>query len=354
MAKSVQPEKSLWRTLWASIVEDRDLVFFGLSFLTWLVAYLSNPENVAVGVVGGGSFLVGILFYFQKHRALARQLTGIKHIPVVCVVGKTDSEAQRTFDLAKESICSVTGFRSFDVMEKFFRIKLSLGHSERPLPPERAAWEEFIRRVQERIDCLAETLYGTKVYHVFIQGPSSLALGLGAVFGCKHPLIAYQWSAGVYKPVLDLREDPRGKIRGSMSGDYRYIEVAPNAFEGLTTDTAVVLEMAGHSPLGTVQSYIRDTLKSNWKIVAVGNTFGGTLEEDDWAPVVQELNSILVRLHSTPEVQRIHLFHSMPVALAFGLGMALGTVTPVIVYNWEARESTYYPVLELNKLESRL
>jgi len=40
--------------------------------------------------------------------------------------------------------------------------------------------------------------------------------------------------------------------------------------------------------------------------------------------------------------------------MAFGLGVALGNFMSVTVYNWESGEKTYYPVLELNKLESTL
>ena len=349
-------ERSLRQTLWESIAGDRDLVFFGLSFLIWLSGYLStSPKNVWVGILGSSFFLAGISFYFQKHRTLARQLTGTKHIPVVCVVGKPDSEAQRTFALAKEAISRVTGFRAFQVMERFFRIKLSLSHFEMPLPPEAAVWEEFIYRIQERIDCLANALYGPKVYHIFIQGPASLAIGLGAVFGWKHPVVAYQWAAGEYEPVLDLRERPRKpKEKLPVAEGYRFIKLPPDYLEGLTEDTVVVLGMAGHPPWGDVEHFIRNVRKVNWKIVTVENTYGGTLKQADWGRVAQELYSVFYDLHNDPRVRRIHLFHSMPGALAFGLGAALGTAVPVTVYNWEAKENTYYAVLELNKLKSRL
>lgn len=54
-------------------------------------------------------------------------------------------------------------------------------------------------------------------------------------------------------------------------------------------------------------------------------------------------------LQKSQAVQRIHLFHSMPVPLAFGLGMALGPFVDITVYNWERDQSTYFPVLRLNR-----
>ena len=52
--------------------------------------------------------------------------------------------------------------------------------------------------------------------------------------------------------------------------------------------------------------------------------------------------------------RHIHLFHSIPVSLVLGVGLALGTFVPITVYNWERDQETYYPVLHLYRLESRL
>jgi len=88
------------------------------------------------------------------------------------------------------------------------------------------------------------------------------------------------------------------------------------------------------------------------EVVEVANTYGSNLTENDWIRVVQEIYSVFKHLQASGDVARIHLFHSMPVALAFGVGMALGNFVPITVYNWEREDETYYPTLKLNKLKS--
>lgn len=351
---------SIWSQFLERVVEDRDLFFFTLATVAALLSFIQRfigdfVWEIVLACLTLMFYSFGVVFYLRRHLRTARQLSSIKHIPVVCVVGKRNfTEARRTFEQAKEAIGKTTGFSDFTGVEKFFKINYqrTLVYQGAPLPEETPReWEELIDTVQRQVDEFADALPGSKLYHIFIQGPASLALGLGAIFGWKHPVIVYQWAAGEYKPVLDLRGNPR-RIKDLVEQGHRFIKVPRDAFDGLTEDTAVVLGMAGHPPWGEVENYLRNVLKVDWKIIAVENTYGGTLGEEDWVPVVQELYSVFYKLHKNPNVRRIHLFHSMPVALAFGLGMSLGTFMPVTVYNWKAAESTYYPVLKLNELKS--
>ena len=283
-------------------------------------------------------------------------LSSTKHVPVVCVVQKSDTEARRTFESAKQTVLRVTGLTSFTPFERFFKVdfNLSLRHHEGPLPAnDPKPWINFIMRLQERIDRLADALPGKKVFHIFIQGPSSLALGLGAVFGWKHPVVVYQWDGTGYKPVIKLVENLRA-IKEYKVETYRFIEIPADAWENLTENTVVALGMAAHLPEGWVTNYLAEAGHSDWKVIQVRNTYGGTLKEEDWVPVIQELASVFYELQRRSEVKTIRLFHSMPVAMAFGLGMSLGNFIPIVVYNWQREEGTYYPVLELNKLESLL
>lgn len=70
--------------------------------------------------------------------------------------------------------------------------------------------------------------------------------------------------------------------------------------------------------------------------------------------MVQEVYQVFLTLQKDPRVQHIHLFHSIPVPLALGLGMALGHFVPVTIYNWEVADEAYYPALQMNRLESIL
>ncbi len=176
-------------------------------------------------------------------------------------------------------------------------------------------------------------------------------MGLGAAFGSKRRLVVYQFQDEQYEPVLDLRQSLRRIKEGATETKYQYIKVSypPR----LTPDTAIVLDMAAHSAIGDTRAYLKQR-NFQMEIVEVSNTYGGNLTETDWTKVVQELFSVFHYLQSKEEVARLHLFHTMPVAMAFGLGMALGNFVPIIIYNLERLEETYYPVLKLNELESFL
>ena len=85
-------------------------------------------------------------------------------------------------------------------------------------------------------------------------------------------------------------------------------------------------------------------------VVHVRNTYGSVLSVDaDWLRVAQEVVTELLELVGSG-VQRVHLCLSSPVVLAFCIGMALGTQSPITVYNWFAAAQEYRPVLELERL----
>jgi len=76
---------------------------------------------------------------------------------------------------------------------------------------------------------------------------------------------------------------------------------------------------------------------------------GGYLADEDWTGVVQELYSIIAGLRDRG-VEKLHLFPSMPEAMAFGLGYALGPYWDIKVYNWVREKNTYELVFSLNRL----
>ena len=157
--------------------------------------------------------------------------------------------------------------------------------------------------------------------------------------------------------ALELVEEGRGregfKLLKEIITETEYLHIRVTFPPRLTQDTAIVLDMASHSPIGEATAYLSKMIPDA-QIVDVSNTYGGNLKEKDWAGVVQELYSVFNRILSRSEASRLHLFHAMPVAMAFGLGMALGNFVPVTVYNLERLDEVYYPVIKLNELESFL
>lgn len=350
--------KGKGKVFWDMMSEDRDLVFFVIGFLIWVGTELGDLNTdswlwilsrIAIPLF----FISGIVLYVRKHYRIANQLTSIKHLPVVFITGKPQDEIQSALNSAQEAIGALTGFRAFHQIENTFNVRLEhlVPCERRRLPPDIKLWQDFIQDAERNIRRFSDVIPGGKVYHIFIDGPASLALGAGVAFGIRHRVVVYQFSDGTYQPVLDLRQDIRRIKEIITETEYQHIKVTfPTK---LTQDIAIVLDMASHSPTGEARAYLNKRIPDA-QIVEVSNTYGGNLKEKDWAGVVQELYSVFNRILSQSEVSRLHLFHAMPVAMAFGLGMALGNFVPVTVYNLERLDEIYYPVIKLNELESFL
>lgn len=350
--------KGKGKVFWDMMSEDRDLVFFVIGFLIWVGTELGDLNTdswlwilsrIAIPLF----FVSGIVLYVRKHYRIANQLTSIKHLPVVFITGKPQDEIQSALNTAQEAIGALTGFRAFHQVEAAFNVRLEhlVPYERRHLPPDIKLWQDFIQDAERNIRRFSDVIPGEKVYHIFIDGPASLALGAGVAFGIRYRVVVYQFSDGTYQPVLDLRQDIRRLKEIITETEYQHIKVTfPTK---LTQDIAIVLDMASHSPIGEARAYLNKMIPDA-QIVEVSNTYGGNLREKDWAGVVQELYSVFNRILSQSEVSRLHLFHAMPVAMAFGLGMALGNFVPVTVYNLERLDEIYYPVIKLNELESFL
>lgn len=335
--------KSKYRIFTESLAEDADLYFFIAAIVMSFLSFLAPGKKWLLIVV----ILTFIAAYILKHFRIASQLVSIKHLPLIFTVGRPIKDAQNALETAQEAITELTSFKAFHKIEKRFDVRydLLIHHRGRRLEKE-DEWTDFIADSQHSIRQFIDVVPGEKVYHAFLYGPASLALGLGAVFGCKHKIVIYQLLDGQYRPVIDLRENLR-RIKQPLV-EHKYISVSHP--QRLTQDIAVVLDMASHPARGYVEEYINQQ-GGDMEVVGVVNTYGGNLVEDDWTPVVQEIYSVFNQLQAKKDITNIHLFHSMPVALAFGLGIALGNFVPVTVYNWEASEKAYQPVLKLNELE---
>ena len=94
--------------------------------------------------------------------------------------------------------------------------------------------------------------------------------------------------------VLDLTHDIR-RIKEIWEDGYKYIRCSLP--DKLGSDVALVLNMASHPATGHVQNFLKEKDMGGVTIVEVNNTYQGNLRENDWAPVIQELFSIYMKIH---------------------------------------------------------
>lgn len=334
------------RILLEEISEDLNLVALILSVVSFLaLSYFSLPLWITYL-----PYVLVIVYYLYRLYRRIQIVTLDKHLPAIFVAGEQEINREQLLNQAEDAIKRNTHFSKFNILEKYFLVSLWGAVYWRKTPSNENEWMDYMEDGIERIKWLYDKVKGRKIYHLFFGRPAVMALGLGAILGRwdKPPVIVYQWMGNEYKPVLDLSKEPRKvKVKIDLNKEkFRYIKV--EFPEKLGEKVALVLEMASHPIREDVIRYV-STWSEKIEIIVVENTYGGDLRDEDWTRPVQELYNLIAELKNR-RVEEFHLFISMPEAMAFGLGYALGPYWNVKVYNLMREKKTYKLAFSLNKL----
>lgn len=277
-----------------------------------------------------------------------------KHVPLVAVIGKADAQYRDTLSqvelaLQAHRIPIADLERTFGLYHEDW-----VFHRESLLPTDSDSWKQDLAKVQRKFWRLAERVPGRKVYHFFVNGPAAFALGMGAMLGSRTEYVFYQYVAGgegtVYQPQIDFRptEYPQGPhILKTRVDTFEHIRVEgkdsiPAEYEG---EILAAIHLAGHNPRGEVERFNKDR---KWPLVFIDSEYGGTIPLDgDWVRIAREISNVLLELAADRRVDRLHLFLSMPLPLAFAVGSALGPFVRASVYNYFPSEGTYNEVFQL-------
>lgn len=335
------------------IVADQDfwlIVIAGLGFIADAVAerHLSILRIVTIVAVVGLA-----LSYIYRKLKLQRE----KKVPFLVVVGKSDEQYRDTLSQVEETLMRYR--LEVPLLEKTFGLLREdwIVRRESPLPPNPTAWRETISKIDRRFWRLAERIPGRKVYHLFMNGPATLAMALGAVIGSRTEFIYYHFMPGTgtlpYHPVVDFRSEtiPEGPhILKSRVDDYRLVRVS--GMERLDPDrctqVAVAIHLAGHDPTGDVRQWVR---ADGHPVVTIASRFRGTIPlTADWIRLAREVATPLLEMMGREGVERLHLFLSAPLPVAFCVGVALGRFVRASVYNYFPEKGAYEEVFKLEEL----
>jgi hypothetical protein len=344
---------------------------FGMIFLEiileiihiWIILskyYVSMHLKVVLCI----TFLFILINLFKRVK-IAIKVFREKHIPIVVAVARSDDETKGNDEvraMVNDVLDSMNEY-SFDerTFEDDFHVNRDNWLVERKssFSDDSSEWTNLVHRFKDAIIGLSAmpSLRGRKVFHLFLKCPSALAMGMGAVAGIHHEVVLHQLQRGTgsnhpYPPLIDFhtRSDfSQGglhEIKSKVDLPYRYTSVeAPETF---TNVVLVSLHLARDDPKSKV-----DELASNrsLSVVHIRNTYNNTLSVDaDWFRVAHEVATVLLDLSSHAGVEKIELYQSCPVIIAFAVGMALGMHTGIEVFQWDGREKRYYPVFRLNTL----
>lgn len=343
---------SLWNLI-SLVLRRKGEVIVGIAgIILAMIAYVPEFRYVLFGI--SIVLLIGLILDLTGGIREAMNILRVKHIPIVVIVGKGDDEYRAMLDDAFGTVARF-GFDERHYAEDFsvFRDDLVV-RVDGDLPPRVEAWTEVASRFESRISRLAARLRGRRVYHIFLNCPVALALGLGAMLRTLYEVVLYQYQPGLqpaYVPVIDFyalsKESGKGTaLVQELATEYRFTAVEKP--DQITPQTLVSIHLFGRDPKTDVE---RLAHAQNAAAVHIRNTYGSNLSpNDDWLIVARETQTTLRDSVSRSEVNRLELCLSCYLPLAFAIGMALGTQYPIMVRSWYSTDQEFKPVLELNRL----
>jgi len=68
---------------------------------------------------------------------------------------------------------------------------------------------------------------------------------------------------------------------------------------------------------------------------------------DDWEEMIKEFNTAINAIKHAVGAVNIHIFMSVPLPVAFGMGAVWGTVDRARIYHWNSE--VYKPVLNISR-----
>lgn len=288
-----------------------------------------------------------------------------KHIPIVVAVARSDDETKGNDEVRAVINDVLDSMNEYNFDEKTFADDFYMNRDnwlverKSSLPEDPSEWTNLVHRFRDTIIGLSAmpSLRGKKVFHLFLTCPSALAMGMGAVIGTNYEVVLHHLRRGTgstypYLPLIDfhsrsdLGQGGIHDIKSKVDLPHEYISV--EAPETLTDVVLVSLHLSTQDPQSDVDKLASDRSLS---AVHIRNMYNNTLPVDaDWFRVANEVANVLRGLSSRPDVEKIELYQSCPVTIAFAVGMALGTHARIEVFQWYSRDQRYHPVFHLNTL----
>lgn len=330
--------------------KKRDTVLAIIGIIIGLFSGL--PKYVAILFI---IITIVLLWQLIKESISIRKIFKEKKIPLMVIIGRNDDEYAA---MVSDVILSMKdyGFEKqsfeddFNIDQENYVIR-----KENNLTEDSHEWERQVHIFENKVIKLSAKLKGRKIFYLFLNSPAALVIGMGAVLGTKYEVVLHHHQLGMgenpYHPVIDFHSMEDNKegihlLKSRITSPNKFIEIEEP--EILSSSIIVSLYLAGHDPKGDVEKI---ATKRNISVIHLRNKTEGTLPLDaDWLRVVREVSTYLLNLSARNGIETIELYMSTPIVIAFALGMALGTQSPIRVYQWFSKDKMYYPVLDLNKL----
>jgi hypothetical protein len=330
-------------------------------FEFWLIVAatigaVANTEGKFKLISFGTLWIVAMAALVVSHIWRKHKLQKEKNVPFLIVVGKPKNEYRDT--LNEVELAWMHYQLNVELIKKTFRLHQEdwTYYREQKLSSKPKEWHDTLIEIGEKFWSMAANLPGRKAYHFIMNGPASLALALGATIGSRNAFVFYHYMAGTgnssYHKVVDFSDKniSEGTHRlKTRIAEFQYVQIF--GVENISrnrSEVLVAIHLAGHNPIGDVEARSKET---GLPMITIQSKFAGTIPLDaDWIRLSQEVATVLLNLSGNANIQRMHLFLSMPIPIAFCVGAALGKFVRATVYNSYGRAGEYFEVFRLEEL----
>ena len=211
-------------------------------------------------------------------------------------------------------------------------------------------WSKYVLDIRKKlyeIKSHIETSIDRAVFHIALRMPSPLAMGIGASIGTgKFSLALYHFESGKYVKLIDLTTDSRKiKKRKTVRNN---IAVTRDAGYSGSERCIVGIQLASHQIKGKALDKLISNVEGDFFFIEHIEHVGALPLNSDWAEIVAEINSQIADIHEN--YSEIHLVMSVPVIVAFALGMALGHYWNINLYQLDNSREEYVKVLNLKDI----
>lgn len=201
-------------------------------------------------------------------------------------------------------------------------------------------WTKYMMDFYRKLTDVEKRLKGKVIFHLAIDGPASFAFGMGILFGSQKPFIVYHYQNSEYYPI-EVENVRELKQRMELS------EITLKwSLESRDDRLAVVIDLAHHTSIGTVKTYIDDSMS----LLHVEHPHKGNLKVEEISQIARQCASLLQEIRTERDYKEFHFFFSSPVVFAFMLGVAFGHYSPGYIYQYF--DGTYVKVLDISHLKA--
>lgn len=259
-------------------------------------------------------------------------------IPFIQLFGKPKSELKRNF-------LSLKGFASFlNLTEKDCAI-----YTEKLIENSPQVWENFLKQAIKKLNRIYSLPFDVTIN--YLGSLSSFSFALGIVFGAKRKVKIYHFQDGNIFKIFDFCNNSLRRIKEKKRNiEFLEYNLKFKEFSG-KPEISFSLFLASHNPHHDVENYVKKNLKTSLIEISLKNNQGNIPVDNQklWIEIAKELFTIIDEIPG--KIEKYHFFMSMPVPLAFVLGMSIGDYKKNSIYNYDKFLSDYIPVLDSEKTE---